>query len=183
MSTDMEFWKDIAAIAQALAATLAIAGGAFLAFLRFVLHRLGYPRADIDLTVQDTALLEGQRLIHAALRIRNTGSVVLKPNCAELRLREIVPLPAKVSSAIQAGSDPVPKGRSEVEWPMIGQREWDFRASPLEIEPGESDSLHADFFVDPGLALYELYAFVGNTKKKKQGVGWTLTKICEFNSK
>jgi hypothetical protein len=149
-------------------------------WLLFVRQRLAFPKLDIDLVITDAIVLDEARFIHAQLSLKNVGSVVLTSNRAELRIRQIAPLPDELKPGIKEGYDPVGNDRTEVEWPMIAGREWKWNRGDFEIEPGEKDSLQADFVISTAIQVVEFYSFVGNAKKKRQGIGWTLTRIHEF---
>jgi hypothetical protein len=69
---------------------------------------------------------ESGRLLHFEIQIQNTSDVILKSNHAELRLRQVVPLPAHLAGCVQKDTDPVYEGKTEVEWPSISNRTWRF---------------------------------------------------------
>jgi len=176
----MNFWKDLSEIIQAVITSLGIILAGIWTWLLFVRQRLAFPKLDVDLVITDAIVLDGARFIHAQLSLKNVGSVVLASNRAELRMRQIAPLPDELKSDIQEGYDPVGSDRTEVEWPMIAGREWKWNRGDFEIEPGENDSLEADFVISTAIQVVEFYSFIGNAKKKRQGIGWTLTRIHKF---
>ena len=91
-----------------------------------------------------------------------------------------MPLPKELSDRLLPGIDPVGPGEAEITWPMIAGREWNWRKGDFEIEPGESDALHADFVIPSEVETVQLYGFVRNPKKKNEGVGWTVTTLHSF---
>lgn len=97
-----------------------------------------------------------------------------------MRLRKIVPISDEIRPDIEEGLDPVPEGKTEIEWPLVVGREWKWNEKDFEIEPGESDSLHADYIIESDIKVSEFYFYLRNVKKKTQNIGWTLTKIHEF---
>lgn len=167
-------WKDLAAIVESIATVAALIVGAVWSYLVFVRQRLGFPRLELSIAPQVVAV-PGGRIIHAAAKLQNTGSVLVQADYAELRLRQIVPLPEKVRDSIDKNWDPVVAGKQEIEWPMLACREWNQKC---EIEPGESETLDADFFVPGKVEVIEFYLYVPNQKKKR--LGWPLTVVHEL---
>ena len=179
----MSFWKDVFDIVQAITTSVGIVIGGIWTYLLFVRQRLAFPKVNIDILVDDEILCEGTRLVHVEIRLENVGNVVLLSNYAELRLRKVIPIPEELKPDIEKGIDPVQVGKTEIEWPMIAGREWRWDKGDFEIEPGEPDSHHADYIIPTNVQVVEFYYFVSNAKKKRQGIGWTLTKIHKFYSK
>lgn len=178
----MDFWIDLTSIIQAALTSLGIIVGAIWTYLIFVRERLRFPKVDIDLIVNDIKIQYGARIIHTEVKLSNIGHVLLKSHYSELRLRKIVPIHDKLKPDINGGFDPVSNDRTEIEWPLIAGREWKWEEKEFEIEPGEGDSLHADYIISSDIQVIEFYFYMANAKKKKQGIGWTLTKIYEFKN-
>jgi len=177
----MKFWKEFFDIIQAAITSIGIVIGGIWTYLLFVRQRLAFPKVDINLCIDAKLLPEGSRLIHAELKIVNIGNVIFKSNYAELRLRQVVPVPDNLIDTIKNGFDPVPDGRTEIEWPMIAGREWKWSEGGFEIEPGESDSLHADYVIPKNIKILEFYFYISNAQKKRHGLGWTHTELYEFD--
>ncbi len=175
----MDIWKDLFSIIQAALTSVGIVVGGFWTYFLFVRQRLRFPKVDI-MFIQDKIILEGTRFIHAEIKLSNLGNVILKSDYSESRLRKIVPIPDEIRPDIKNGLDPVPEGKTEIEWPLVVGREWKWNEKDFEIEPGESDSLHADYIIESDIKVLEFYFYLRNTKKKAQNIGWTLTKIHEF---
>jgi hypothetical protein len=173
----MPLLKDLADLVQAAAVFLGVVVGGLWTYLHFIRKRVPYPRAKLDLQVYDSILTESSRLVHAVILINNTSEVLLSPDRGELRIRQVVPLPPELRETVQAGRDPVPEGKAEIEWPIIEMREWQWGKHDFEIEPGESDSLHADFIIQSNIEVVEFYCFISNPKKKRNPLGWPLTKL------
>ncbi len=173
----MEYWKDLSAIVQSSMTSIAIVIGGIWTYLLFVRQRLNYPKLIIELEVVDHLLTDNQRLVHAEVKISNVGSVILDSDYAELRIRQVSPVPEEHKKAIEAGNDPVEEGEAEVLWPLINEREWKWEKGHFEIEPGEADSLHADFIIENDINLVEFYFYIKNGTKVKSKLGWPLTKI------
>jgi hypothetical protein len=133
VSRNMEYWKGLFDIIQSLITSAGIIVGGIWTYMVFVRQRLGFPRVTIDLSIHDTILPGSLRYVHAELKIANTGSVLLRSHRAELRLRQVVPIPECLELIIREGYDPVLTGKTEVEWPLIAGREWEWQAGSFEI--------------------------------------------------
>jgi hypothetical protein len=170
---NLKEWIEIAAD---VATVCAIVVGGGWTYALFVRQRLRFPRAELEIVVDRAMLQADKRLLHAALKISNTGHVLLRPERAELRVRQVVPVAEEIAASFQTEIDPVPADRKEIEWPLLVQRQW---SKEFEVEPGESDTLHADFVIDGNVEVIQLYGFVSNPAQKRPGFGWGVTKfIC-----
>lgn len=178
----MTWWKDLAQIIQAVATTFAFIVAGYWTYLLYVRKRLKYPRVSIEISIDDIPLTEGARIIHAGVKIINKGDVIVTSNRAELRLRQVEPIPGVIRGFAQANQDPVPSGEKEIEWPMIAGRIWQFDEADFEVEPGEDDSLHADFMIMNDITVVQIYFFLSNAAKSKRNLGWTVTKIYKVNT-
>lgn len=179
----IELASTTMAIIGSLFTSVAIVVGGWWTWSLYVRQRLGYPKITIVSNIFTTCLPENKRLIHVSLKITNAGNVIFSTQFAELRLRKVVPIDETVSDVLIAasqGRDSVPRGRQEIEWPLIAGREWKFPNGKFEIEPGEEDSLHADYIIDAGISVIQLYCFVRNQKKPE--IGWTATQMYELTS-
>ena len=172
----MEEAKAIGAVLESYFTIAAIIAGGFWTYWMFIRQRYRYPWLKTDINVSPVQIPNGW-ILHANVGMENRGAVIAKVAMAELRIRQIVPLPQEVESAIQQGYDPVYEGESEITWPLIAGRNWTESRGPFEVEPKEIDSLHADFFVPSDVTDVEFYFFASNEKKKKSGLGWSSTVI------
>ncbi len=173
------FLNEYASAIQAVAAALAVMVGGYWTLLASRKQRLHYPRLDVEIPHPFVFNAEGFQFIHAEVRLINRGSVIFKSRRAELRLRQVLPLPDtikdKVRDCMSKSYDPVGPDSCELEWPAISVRNWP-TLGKIEVEPAETDTLHADFVVSTTqYEVVELYFFLENPKKK--GPGWTVTRI------
>ena len=168
-------WKTVAEIAQSAVTIAAIAVGGLWTYFLFIRNRLDYPKVQISMRHQQVLLPHGKRLIHAVVHIENVGKVVVKSSHADLRLRSVVPLPPDVVEAANDGFDPVHEGATEIGWPLIAGRNWNWKEGEFEIEPEEDDTLHADFVIDQTVSVVEFYCYLNNTRKTD--LGWSETLV------
>jgi hypothetical protein len=178
----MTWWKDIADIVASVVTTAAVLAGGLWTYLLFVRQRLRFPRLVIAMNVQEELLSDRCRLVHVAVALQNTGAVLLQAPSAELRLRQVSPVENDLRQTVLSGLDPVVTGSSEVSWPMVAGREWKWQPQALEIEPGESDVLHSDFVIDSSISVIELYFFMDNPSKRRDGLGWTEKRLHRVQS-
>ena len=176
----MEFAQDLFGLVETVLTSVAIVTAGLWAYFLFWRRRQSAPRASLTLDLT-TALLPGsKRLVHVGLGVLNQGQVLLSLKYAEMRVRQVVPFPEDLVDGLERGVDPIPAGSTEMPWPMIVGREWKAPSCVLELEPGESDSLHADFVLEEDVEVVELYAFVCNPRKKGTSIGWTKTELHTF---
>jgi hypothetical protein len=173
----IEVAREIAAIVASGVTAVAVVVAGLWTYWLFVRQRLRFPRVEITVSVQDEPLSQSQRLVQVTVALRNTGSVLLRSRSAELRLRQVVPVPDALRDSVLSGFDPVPPGKTEVEWPMLVGREWPWAIGQFEIEPGEVDVLTADFVIDSSIEVVQLYFFLSNPSKGRAGLGWTDTRL------
>ena len=83
-------YKDIFDVFEAIATSLGIFVAGLWTYQLFIRKRIGYPKINIDLLVNDIILPEDARLVHAEIKIKNIGNVILKSDKAELRLRQVI---------------------------------------------------------------------------------------------
>lgn len=176
---DVTELKNFVDLGQSIAATGAIVVGGVWTYFLFIKHRLNYPQLELEVACEQYALDHGKKLIHAAVTIRNTGKVMLYSDSAEIRLRQVLPLPTDVRERISQNYDLLLKDQTEVEWPLIAARQWHWNPGEFEIEPGESDALHTDFVVDAAVTVVQFYFFIKNAKK--QSLGWSFVEMHRLN--
>jgi len=178
---DLATLKDVADVVTGFATVAALAVGAAWTYFLFIRHRLRYPKAEIELLVDNASIPPDKRLVHVTMRVSSSGAILLAPKYAELRLRQVAPVPEELIARLRPGIDPVEPGRTELTWPMIAGREWNWDTGGFEIEPGESDAVEADFVISSDVKTIQIYAFVRNPKKEDKGLGWTVTALCSFD--
>jgi hypothetical protein len=110
--------------------------------------------------------------------IKNEGTVILRIPSGSFRVQQVLPLTDDVRAKLDQGEDPVPPGESEVNWDALGPDRK--RNLSMHLEPGETDEVLADFFVDSELRLIEVYTFFDNEKAKPNG--WGLTTLHDFSA-
>lgn len=170
-------WKEIAQIAQSVLTGIAIVVGGFWGYWLFVKNRQRYPRALIEHTVFHSAISDNKVLLHVIVKVTNLGNVLLSLVSLDARVQRILPPSAKIIESIQEGLDPVAEGASEIEWPLIGERELDLKKDKHEIEPGESQGIDCDFILGEEVEVIAIYTYLKNKSKRGREIGWDLTTV------
>jgi hypothetical protein len=65
----MGFWKDLFEIIQEIITSAGIMIAGIWTYLRFVRQRQGYPKLNIELSIDHTVLPEGSRLVHVEVSL------------------------------------------------------------------------------------------------------------------
>jgi hypothetical protein len=174
-------FKDWVEILQAAFTIAAMIVGGIWTYRMFIKKREHYPGINLSFTIDCMEIDETHNLVHVAILHENIKETLLMAKTAELRLRRVQPLPASIERDLKTGADPVSDVYASIEWPMILERNWTFTEElPFEIEPGESDSLHADFFVDKHVKIIQFYYYIANIEKKGKNLGWALTQYYQI---
>ena len=118
-----------------------------------------------------------KHLLHVEIKLKNVGNVLFNAEKAEIRARQVFPLPDSVEKAVNENLDPVQKGNTEIEWDMLQMRKKKWKKGEFEIKPGENDSIHAEFFIEPHIEIIQFYFYLANYRKLKKGIGWTITQF------
>jgi hypothetical protein len=172
--------KDFMSIIQAIATTIAILLGGLWSYFLFVKKRQKFPHATISHQIHYKPISNGKALLNVKTVINNSGDVLLSLESGEVRVQQILPLPADIASMIGEGQDPVPENKTEVDWPLIGVRSFTWEKGTCEIEPGENDHFVTDYVVDADIQLVTVYSYFKNTKKYKRDIGWGVTTLYEI---
>jgi hypothetical protein len=103
---------------------LAIIIGGIWTYMLFIKNRQKYPKAELSLEINQISLSSNKILIHASLRIKNLGNVILQLECGFIRLQQIKPLNSTIKNSLQSGEDPAMEETKEFPWPLIEERNW-----------------------------------------------------------
>lgn len=173
----LDTWVQALGLVESIATVVALIIGGVWSYLAFVRNRLKFPRMELCPKITSVEIAPGIVLVHVAVVAKNIGSILFAPRSAEIRLRQVVPAPKEVVESAEAGWDPVKKGETAIEWPALACHEWQWNDGDLEIEPGESEHLTADFFVQDTVVVVQLYFHLQNSLKRESGLGWTLISL------
>jgi hypothetical protein len=160
-------------IVESLAKIAALAIGGWWTWAAFIRNRLKYPRANIE--HQATIWRDGGRLfIHLAVRIINTGAVLIRLEKGYAWIEQLTPLPEPVRTRLENNGDVVPEGRTDAEWVKLIRRDLPHDYC-CDIEPGETDTIDFDFQIADSVSRVLIYSYVENQQKRV--IGWNLNTI------
>lgn len=172
--------KDFADIVHSFFTVLGIVVGGVWTYMLFIEKRQRYPRAKATHAITHKPLGHNSVLLHVTTDISNSGEVLLRLESGFTRVQQLLPPPPEVVAAIKKGGDPVPAGKTEYPWPLVGERTWDWKAQPHEVEPGENEEVHCDFVIADTHSTVEIYTYVRNEAKPNREIGWNLTTIYDL---
>lgn len=179
---DVEFFRDIASIAQSITTMLAIVVSGFWGYWVFVKNRQQYPRANLSQSITHRKIDGRNILLHVVVIVQNVGEILLCLRTAETRIQKVLPLPKPVAKTLRKGENPVLKGETEINaWPLLGCHETGFQENLFEIEPGETQELHHDFVIPSGVKTILVYSYLKNIKKRNREIGWNTTTYYDIN--
>ena len=178
--TGLSTAKDFADTLHSLFTVLGIVVGGIWTYMLFVRKRQRYPRAEATHTITHKPLGHNRVLLHVTTSICNPGEVLLRLVSGFTRVQQLLPPPPEFLSTVKKGEDPVQQGATEYPWPLVGERTWDWKTGPHEVEPGEKEEVHCDFVIADTLHSLEIYTYVKNEAKQSREIGWNLTTIYDL---
>ncbi len=175
----LERHHDAFAAVQSVATAFAFAAGGYWALLTARRRRVRFPRASLDHSISAWQVANGRWIIHVVINLTNVSEVLLCLKEGRAWVQQVDPCAENVLQALQLGDNPIQGQSTEVEWPRIGDVRSFIFDMPEEIEPGESDEYHADFFADAPIHRVLVYTHFSNVAKrrrfsfsKSEPIGW-----------
>lgn len=173
--------EQMVTIARDAATVIAlIAGGAWTYWL-FVQNRQKYPRARIEHSIRHWPTGEGKTLLHVDVIISNMGNVLISLVESRTTVQQVLPVADDLKEMIAAGSELVENGKSEVDWPTIGEHEVQYEKDQCEIEPDETQGIEHDFLVHGDVRTAQVYSHVRNESKRNKELSWDLTTLYDIS--
>jgi hypothetical protein len=161
---------------QSLVTTIAIVVGGIWTYNLFILQRQGYPRLKIEHSVREIPLSENRLLLVVDIGHSNLGTVRVSLPAGQVKLYELRPLTLEISEELNAANPSARDQQSDV-WELLESREGQWEASPLLIEPGESNQLHYEFVLSSDVRAVQIYSYFKNPTVTSQNIGWNYTTI------
>jgi hypothetical protein len=168
-------FKDWVESIHTIIETAAIIVGGVWAWLAFFRRRLSFPRVGVEHRVTHRGFGAASTLVHVTVIVQNRGEVLVDPRWMIVRLQQVLPEPASILQAVDAGDDPLSVGEHEVVWPLLGERVCEWAKGEHEIEPGETERIECDFFIPDYVRTIEVYSHIENPSKRDRKVGWPET--------
>jgi hypothetical protein len=174
--TELPNWKLVAEFFQALLTIAAILVGGAWTYTLFVQQRQPYPKLQIEHKVSHYFLPDKRILLTVDQELKNTGSVVLRLPVRELRVSQVLPFDPDLRKALQ-GKDPLDVRQEELEWPLLHQRVSKDEKDAIQLEPGESDSLHHELLLPGDVETVQVLSYLKNVTIKDRELGWRQTTL------
>ena len=151
----------------------------------FVKKRQKFPRANITHKISHIPISNNKVPLRVTAMIYNKGDVLISLHSGTTRVQQVLPLSQDMINDINKDKDLVPKGMTEIEWPLIGKdRDSNWKKGEFEIEPGEKDQIPYDFIIDADIETVVVYSHFRNVKKKRsRNIGWDLTTVYDLKGK
>jgi hypothetical protein len=160
-------------------AAIVIGGG--WAYWKFFRERLRWPRAEVEILLDECLLAPDCNLVSIRVKVKNAGQGLMQVDEMWVDLRQVLPLRSDTQEAIRSGGQ-YDVTTVKAEWPSIKELERKWTRGPAELEPGETECFSFDFFVDPAIEVVMVYAFVKNVAKKRgnRPLGWPIREYHEL---
>ena len=169
--------KDSFGSIESILKSLAILAAGIWAFWRFVLNREKFPRANLKHQIEFWEHSESEWHVRVSLHIENSSKVLLRISDGYTWVQQIKPTPVDAVEAFKEESRDPEKASYEARWDLIGEKS---HRKEQEIEPGESDDVFMDFFVNRFYQKVLIYSFIENSSKPGRHIGWRTSTILDF---
>jgi hypothetical protein len=172
----LDQWKSVAGLAESLAKIVALIVGGSWTYLLFVKKRTAFPRAEVTHACAAYPIDDNRSVVRVTLNIKNKSDVLMQIISGRVVVHQLVPF-ADAVDGVQLGF--VGDGDSfEYAWPRIGDRAFEYASDKfLEVEPGESDAIDFDLFVEGDVRVVQIYSYLKNVSKTTRELGWNCTSI------
>jgi hypothetical protein len=178
---NLETWTGISEIFSNAITGAALIVGAIWAYWRFVRERTRWPRAEIDIRFTQRSLGEGTVLLNVKVKVKNEGRGLMELTKLRLDLHRVLRLGEEMRRKIECGTQ-FEADSVEANWPLIGQQVCDWEDGTAELEPGETDEIGFDFFLNSETETIFLYVYLDNVAKKRgnRALGWAVTELYDI---
>lgn len=157
----------------------AVLAGVLLGLYEFVYQRRRYPRARITHTAWAEPIPnQNLMLLHLVATLENVGHVAIRLHDADLRVEQVLPPDERAAAFLEEhGTLPLVAGRAEAHREVLATTniEEAWKNKPPHIEPGETDSFHADFAIPNSIELVAVYSYFRNITNRTRDIGWDET--------
>ncbi len=170
-------WERMVSVIASCATVAAFIVGGIWSYWLFVQNRQKYPRARIEHRIRHWRMGSGKTLLHVDMVVSNIGNVLISIVESRTTIQQVLPIAADLRETMEAGRDLVENGKSEVDWPTIGQHDVRYKKGDCEIEPHEVQEIEHDFVVADDVRTVEVYSYLLNEKKRKVPLSWDLTTL------
>lgn len=189
MQLTIEEIKNLAETFQAVIAGIAIIVAGYWSYTLFVKKRQKYPRASVSHNITSLQIGFNRCLVRVNTAVSNKGDVLLRISKGEIRLQQVIPLPADVEQSILLGLELIGSEETEIPWPLLDRRVNDWKYNHIEIEPGETEDIQYDFIVNGSIRTVIIYSYFQSIAKqtlirrlfrRPRDIGWSTTTLYQI---
>lgn len=177
----IEHWVDILSLVGAIAVSLGVIAGGVWTYVIYRRERRKFPKANLSHKVRAVQLTDDKVCVHTSVTIKNVGDVMLEIRLAHNVICQIQPLDGRMQQRLRSGRKLYYEAGKEIAWPEIGRRDVDMTRTPLEIEPGEEDTIHFDVIIPSDVKVVQVYTYFKNVTKRKREIGWPISGLFEVS--
>lgn len=177
VDASLDKWANGTDIAKNILASIAIIVGGCWTWRIYVQHRQKYPKAALTHNMSHIKDVDGKTLLRVALAVSNIGNVKIEIKSGFVRVQQVLPLKDEIRIAIQDQKD---QSDDEVGWALVEEKKYSHK-DDFEVEPGESEELHFDFFIPQETDVVIVNSHLTNVSKKKKQIGWDITDMYEIS--
>jgi len=168
----VETWADISSIVAGVILGLGVIGGGIWRIYIHKQQRGKYAKANLSQKVQAIKLTDDKACIHTSVRIQNIGGVMLSLCSATNIVHQIRPLDDLIVKGLEGQEQLYDDLSKEIRWPALDSKVVDWGEKPIEIEPGEEDTVDFDLVIPAGIEVVQVYTYFQNVKKRGRDIGW-----------
>lgn len=174
-------WPLTFAATKDLLEGAAVVIGGIWSYLLFVRQRLGKVRANLTHEIDCIDVNADYLLLHVITRIKNVGSVVIKPPKADVSVDGMVPLPEDIDAGLDLARTKNRAPKLPLEYPSLGTKTMDLAEAEIFLEPGEEDVFPADFVLSRTVKVVRVVTEV-ECGPQQQGITWRCESIQRLDS-
>jgi hypothetical protein len=181
--TTLKDWVDVA---QSVVTIVAVIVGGIWTYDVFIKERRDYPHANIEHQITHLALSDKQNLLRVGLDLTNAGSSLMKIDHSLIRIQQILPAASCsndpcATSQLKEALAGIERKEDRFAWPLIAERTV---TDPIEIEPGEKQSLDYEFVIESTVKAVRIYTYFKNEQRSKEDKeqGWDMSGFYNFST-
>ena len=171
----IEHWGDILSLVGTIAISLGVIAGGVWTYIIYRRERRKFPKANLSHKVRAVQLTDDKVCVHTSVTIKSVGDVMLEIRSAHNVVYQIQPLDDQMQQRLRSGGKLYDEVGKEIAWTEIGRRDLDITGTPLEIEPGEEDTIHFDVIICSDAKVVQVYTYFENVVKRKREIGWPIS--------
>lgn len=174
-------WVKTSLIIENLMTSLGIIVAGWWTYKLFIQQREDKPKLETKINHEFVKVTDSKTLLNFKIYLYNIGNVALKSDWAIIRLFKISPLSDELIEAVNCQPDPISDDQTEYEGDYLNYRIFNLSKINFHIEPGETHTLYAHFFVDSGTQVVRINFFIKNLYLE-ENKGWKTNELIKINN-